>query len=260
MFISPHRIILLLLALQLLSTQSALSQDFSQPEVAFEKANTLYSQGNFMQAIDEYNAIVASHGMSPELMHNLANSYAAIGNNGQAILHYLRGLHLSPGDDDLEGDLATLRKNIGLFTDSSSLKNQLLSLYEINQWCYIALICFATVTFCTIVGFFSRNRNVVPFFIFLFTTFSCLSTYAAFQQYSIWDSGVIVSPDTRLLMSPFDSAASLGAISEGSVVFLEKKHGDYLYIQDRTGRTGWIPSKTYKKINTHHLTYGRINN
>ncbi|MCI5132521.1 MAG: hypothetical protein D3904_13660, partial [Candidatus Electrothrix sp. EH2] len=80
----------------------------------FEQANILYTQGELQQAIKQYLSIIDKYGVSAPLLYNLANTYAAAGQVGPAILNYERARHLAPGDADIQGNLAQIRKDAGL--------------------------------------------------------------------------------------------------------------------------------------------------
>ncbi len=49
-------------------------------------ADTLYMRGDYKQSAEAYLAIAQVDGESPELLFNLANSYAQAGDYGNAIL------------------------------------------------------------------------------------------------------------------------------------------------------------------------------
>jgi tetratricopeptide (TPR) repeat protein len=83
----------------------------------FEQANIFHTQGEFQQAAEQYSSIISTYGVSASLLYNLANSYAAAGQVGPAVLNYERALHLDPGDADIQGNLAQVRKDAGLYRD-----------------------------------------------------------------------------------------------------------------------------------------------
>jgi hypothetical protein len=59
---------------------------------------------------------------------------------------------------------------------------------------------------------------------------------------------VVVGQEAKLHISPFPEAASTGTIKAGRLVRPEKTHGDYVLIQDETGRSGWISKGTFERI------------
>lgn len=217
--------------------------------------NSAYGQGRYQEAIELYSTLIGEYGLSPELLHNLANSCAGAGERGRAILHYLQGLRIAPGDDDLLADLQLIRKEVGLF-DQEPQSAALFGYYDMNQWLIRALFFFVLFTLLLGVNLcFPLKKRIYPLGALMVGTalFCCV---AAYTQNEAWHSGVIVAPDTRLLLSPFQESASNGTLNEGAVVFTEKSHEGYLYIRDRRGRAGWINSSAYIQINTSAATFG----
>ncbi|MCP4342562.1 MAG: hypothetical protein GY799_27700, partial [Desulfobulbaceae bacterium] len=63
-----------------------------------------------------------------------------------------------------------------------------------------------------------------------------------------FNPSVIVSPEVKLFISPFESSASIGALQEGRLVYPQKIHGDFTYVTDETDRKGWIPSAQIESV------------
>ncbi|MCI5220525.1 MAG: hypothetical protein D3914_15355, partial [Candidatus Electrothrix sp. LOE2] len=135
----------LLLCLLLMSTSTpAGGQEKKAALALFEQANILYSRGEFQQAAEQYLDIISKYGVSASLLYNLADSYAAAGQVGPAVLNYERALRLAPGDADIQGNLAQVRKDAGLYRDDQPLHRRLAELLGADQWLMIAgcaLLC-----------------------------------------------------------------------------------------------------------------------
>jgi tetratricopeptide (TPR) repeat protein len=224
-------------------------------QIRLENGNVAFSKGNFKEAITVYRELIYDYGFSPELLHNLANSYTADGRNGKAILNYLRGLRIAPGDDDLRADLALIRKQVGLFNDEQSLPERFFGYYDMNQWLIRALIGYILLTLLLAVSVRLHQKKGVFSCCFIIAGLIIACCAGAYVQQQKWNGGVIIQPETRLLLSPFKEAASNGSLIEGTLVYSQKKHNDYHYVHDETGRSGWIPSSSFEPINTSSLTY-----
>ena len=68
-------------------------------------ANDLYVKGNFAEAAKQYEKILSTEGVAPELYYNLGNSYFKSNELGMSILNYERALRLAPGFDDARFNL-----------------------------------------------------------------------------------------------------------------------------------------------------------
>lgn len=222
-------------------------------------ANQHYVEGSYDKAVAAYTRLIGQYGLSPELLHNLGNSYAGDNRYGSAVLHYLRGLRIDPGNDALKADLAKIREEVGLFDQPLPLYKRVVTLYDMNQWLTGALVSYALLTLVLALRLrFGGGKAAVPLSLLL-TAIICVCCLAAYQQHHNWDGAIIVEPDTHLLLSPFASASSTGKLLPGTVVYSEKKHDGYNYVRDNRGRSGWIPSPSLAPINTSSLTYSRGN-
>ena len=75
------------------------------PQTDFFRANTLYTQGQYAEAVEAYEAVLQSGLVSGNLYFNLGNSYFKAGQVGRAILNYERARRFLPSDPDLEANL-----------------------------------------------------------------------------------------------------------------------------------------------------------
>lgn len=231
----------------------------SEVEKQLDVANEMYASGKYEEAIPIYREIIGRYGFSAEILLNLGNSYAGAKHYGQAILHYLRGLSIAPGNEDLEGSLEIARQNSGLFQEDKTPLKTILNFYDLNQWTLAALGVYISFTILLLVhSFFPLNKGLYSLCCLHLLLFSICIT-GSFHQYSQWSGGVVIKPGVRLLMSPFPTALSQGMLDEGSMVFTEKAHGKYHYIKDEKGRAGWVESTTFRKIRASHLIYFQDN-
>lgn len=254
---TAKKLFLLILLIVLCTPAAGVCRTENSLSQRFESANQKFTGSLFAEAISEYEGITAEAGLSSNVLHNLGNSYAATGQNGLAMLSYYRGLRLSPGDDDLKASIDLLKENIGLFEEETTLKEQLLGYYTLNQWAYIALGGYVALTMFLLFNYFYPVKRGLKRGSLLLATLICLSCLGAYQQFGLWKAGVVISPESRVLISPFPDAASQGILKEGSMVYPQKQHGSFTYILDDKGRSGWISSEAFKQINTHHLTYSQ---
>ena len=68
-------------------------------------ADTLYARGEYSKAAEAYLAVSQVDGNSPELLFNLANSYAQAGDLGRAVLYYSRAGRLDPTNKEVRNNL-----------------------------------------------------------------------------------------------------------------------------------------------------------
>ena len=236
----------ILLAILLLSATAVLG---TVEDSLFQEGNEAYSRGDYAQAISKYQQITETAGYSPSVLYNLANSYAQSGKTGRAILNYERALRLSPSDSDIFGNLELVKKENGLFPKQSSRAERFFRLLNLKQWTALILLALVTGTtflLATMKYRFSKQLSIgmgTSCFLLL-----CLATAGTIFRYQHFNPSVVISPDVKLFISPFESSASIGALQEGRLVYPQKRHGDFSYVIDETDRKGWIPSALIEPV------------
>ncbi len=228
---------------------SALAAPGQSAENLFQQGNTLYGQGNYQEALQIFNNIIAEDGFSGPLLYDLANCYAQSGQTGQAILNYKRAQYLSPRDSDIKGNLELLRKNQGLFQEDLPLTQRMVSLLNLDQWTLLAGLFFVLFTLSILLELrFSSGKYLQRWIGGFCLLGTVIAIMGAFSQYRQQDEAVVTGLDARLLLSPFPSAASVGTIQEGRVVYPTTRHGLFSLVEDQSGRTGWIETKAITSI------------
>lgn len=245
---AAFRLVFFLPLFIVLFSATALFGDTAE-ESLFQEANTAYSRGDYAQAIEQYRQIITTSGYSPSVLYNLANSYALLGQPGQAVLNYERALRLAPSDADISGNLHLVKKENGLFPRESSRTERFLQLLNLNQW--TALLLFSLVLLTLFQAAAMKYRFSRQLYIGLTTScclLLCLAITGTLFRYHSFNPSVVISPDAKLLISPFASSASIGALQEGRLVYPQKRHGDFSYVTDETDRQGWIPSSLIEPV------------
>lgn len=214
----------------------------------FLEANQAYEAGDLAKAIGIYESLVARAGFSAPLCYNLANSYARNGQTGKAVLGYERALLLAPGAGDIRTNLQLLRQQKGLLQEEIPVL-QWLGLLGLNQWAALAAFFLLSLALLPLVALRVPvvNRVSLPLIIAcLLLLGTCIAGVVV--QYQNWQQAVIVSPESRLLISPFDGAGVTDVIEEGSLIRIIKVHDNYALIADEKGRSGWITGSSFEHI------------
>ena len=82
---------------------------FLQNDTLFKKANTLYNNGKYLEAIDNYMSILETNTHSAELYFNLGNAHYKLNNIATSIYYYEKALQLKPNDKDIINNIAFAR-------------------------------------------------------------------------------------------------------------------------------------------------------
>jgi tetratricopeptide (TPR) repeat protein len=219
-------------------------------EQLLQQGNEAYSRGDYDQAIADFQQLTATAGFSPSVLCNLANSYAQSGKIGRAVLNYERALRLAPADSDIAGNLELVRKESGLFTGEPEGADRLFRLLRLDEWAMLGLLTVVLFTLFQVAAlkyrFSGKTTSGMGIACLLLFSLAATGTLIRYQQFN---PAVVIAAEARLLISPFASASSVGAIQEGRLVYPEKSHGDFTYVTDETNRKGWIPTAMVEAVN-----------
>lgn len=242
----PFLISVLLILLPL----SASIAGSDQQHISIEACNTLYHNNAFEDAITCYMNI-PSEGHSANILYNIGNSYTQLDQPGYSVLYFLRALSINPGDSDISGNLAMVKKEKGLFPPEKSAAQFFFSLLSLGQWSLLCLLSVAgyLIFSCTRL---TKGKNILlESFVILLCVFSLSAgVLGTIMRYREWHQSVVIK-DSRLLVSPFENGASIGSIEQGRLVYPHKEHGDYWYVTDETGRKGWLGTEVFESIMPH---------
>ena len=236
-------------ALLLLVVCAILMLAVAAEAVTFNEANRAFAEGRFKEAAKDYEALIAEKGYSAELLFNLGNAYFRDGQVGAAILNYERAQLLAPNDPDIAANLKFARRQAGLFVERTSWIQEAARFFSMNGWA--ALGTGALVLLCGLIAaaqFYPRHRLYVRLFTGVAALALCAAVVGIAMQLETLDRAVVTSQEAVARISPFDAAKSAFVLSAGEVVEIEKEHGDFLFVENRDQRSGWVSKEQIQPV------------
>lgn len=229
-------------------------------ESMMQKANDLYQNNKFSEAVQIYQKLVDDGYEGTALYYNLGNAYYRLNKIGYAILNYERALKISPGDDDVQHNLALANtKTIDKIEPLPKFFifqwwESLLALFNLSGWTYAAYIFYILILFSFGFYFFAKKPEVqrYAFFSGLFSI-AVLAIVAALlivklnREVKI-KNGIIVEPSVIAKVSPDKDSNDAFVIHEGLKVRLEDNIGNWYKIRLRDGKIGWANKQDIKVI------------
>lgn len=232
----------------------------AQNEDAFNKANALYNNGKYAEAIDTYKTILDSENHSAALYFNLANAHYKLNNIAPSIYYYEKALQLSPNDQDIKNNLA-FAKNMTIdaieTVPEGGLKrliNKVANSMSFDGWAILAIVC----VFCFVILFLSyyfafttvkKRLSFIGSFVFLAFMFIALSF--AFHKYNLVKKdkpAIVFAKESKVNSEPNTRSEESFRLHEGTKVQVLETVGDWKKIKLSDGKTGWVESGDIKLL------------
>ena len=150
--------------------------DTHHSDSLFLKANELYNNQNYAQAIDIYQSILDAQLSSFELYYNLANSYFQFGKIPKSILYYEKALCLEPHNTNCLHNLGLAQQRISIIEPMPILFykkwwNAVSNSLSPIKWSVVAIVS----VWCTCLLCFSFIKNRKRWVFSTLLTFTFLS-------------------------------------------------------------------------------------
>jgi tetratricopeptide (TPR) repeat protein len=229
-----------------------LQEGQNNQNVIFQKANQLYSEGIYDEAVDLYYSILASGYHSASIYYNLGNAYYRSGKIPNAILNYERALLLAPGDEDI-------RFNLDLAREQIRDRIEVVPDFFINRWwkgardilnfrswaiisagTFITTLIYLTVFLLVSKLFLKKLFFWCAVSLFLISVISFTVGLDQRNYVKNHSSAIIFSPVVSVKSSPDINSADLFVLHEGTKVSVEDSIGDWRAVRLSDGNKGWL--------------------
>jgi hypothetical protein len=231
-----------------------------QAENLFTKGNEYFQKNDFEKAAETYEGLIKSGYEGASLYYNLGNAYYRQGKLGYAILNYERALKLSPGDEDIQHNLALANtKTIDKIEDLPKFFifqwwESLLALFSVSGWTITAYIFYFLLLASVGLYFFSRNHIKQKYSIISGLTSLSLLLIATIllvvkvnREVNV-KNGIIIEQSVNVKLSPDEQSSDAFIVHEGLKVKLEDEVNNWVKIRLQDGKIGWMPESNVKTI------------
>jgi tetratricopeptide repeat protein len=230
----------------------AVSSAFAQSDAQFAKANPEYAQGQFKEAIADYEALVRNGEWSANLFYDLGNAYFRTSDLGNAILNYERALALDPRHPEANANLALVRDEARALELQQSRPEHFLRFATTNQYAVAAAVAFWIGAFSIAALIYGRRWSIrvmtmsilsLSIFVFGVVAIGWLENGRNGRALAVvTESGV----DARVATA--DTANTVLALPAGSEVNIVSQRGDWIYATLPNNLRGWVPAKSVTRV------------
>ncbi|WP_353777406.1 tetratricopeptide repeat protein [Winogradskyella sp. 3972H.M.0a.05] len=232
----------------------------AQNQALFEKANALYNDGEYAEAIDAYNLILENGKHSAEVYFNLANAHYKLNHIAPSIYNYEKALRLAPNDKDIRNNAAFARNmtidDIEVLPQAgfSKIMKDITNTFSFDNWSKIsiALVILSIVLFLLYYFSYSETRKRLSFvssFLVLFIGLIALSF--AFKKYNLVKKdkpAIVFSQESRVMSEPNKRSEESFRLHEGTKVQVLDSVDQWKKIQLANGNEGWVESEDIKPL------------
>lgn len=233
---------------------------FAQNQSIFEKANALYNEGKYAEAIDNYNTILDTNNHSSELYFNLANAHYKLNNIAPSIYFYEKALQLAPNDTDIKNNIAFARNMTIDAIDSvpeaglSKLFKSIANSFSFDVWAKIAIgsVLGFVVLFLIYYFAYSSVKKRIAFIGSIGALIIMVITLAlAFHKYNLVQKdrpAIIFAQESKIKSEPNSRSEESFRLHEGTKVQILDTVNDWKKIKLSDGKTGWVSNEDIRAL------------
>lgn len=225
----------------------------------FEKANELYKQSKFKEAVSVYEALADKYPSNSVLQFNLGNAYhRAGGKTGLSILAYERAVALNPRDGDARANLNYARGLLEYRVEDKRnwylrVGERLLGYFTEKEGLVLALFFLFLLLSSSVFVFFFKSELSFGFLrktgLVLFLLSLALVTIKHVQGQFLMGA-IITVPEAPVRYGPSGSDQIAFRLKEGLKVYVADRGDDWSRVILTNGDTGWIEKAHIAEIDS----------
>lgn len=233
------------LALAAFSYVARGSDDFAKD---FEAANGLYDQGKYAGAASGYESIIQRGHYSAALFYNLGNADFRLEKPGAAVLNYERASSLSPGNPDIQANLAYARGQTGARVAEKDWRDAVVMNFGTDSYSLLAAVA-AWVAIFAAAFFFLWSRKAS-----LALAAICCTMVAGYAMFAIYhleknDGLAIVTAKTaEARHAPADNSTLAATLPVGSRVWILEQRGPWTHCRLPDNADAWLPADSIERV------------
>lgn len=232
----------------------------AQNSQLFEAGNKAYAAGNYGEAIDRYEQILANGQTSAELHFNLGNSFYKLDSIAPSIYHFEKALQLKPGDKDVKNNL-DFAKNMAIDalgeeenTGFRNIFDSSTAAFSASGWAWIAIFCMILFVVFFLVYYFS-SKTLTKRLLFIgamfFVIVAISSVIIAFTKNNFQQEmnyAIVFSKEVEVRTEPSPVSEEAFTLHEGAKVKVIEDYQGWIEIELPNGSRGWLDENEVRRL------------
>ncbi|GAA3644317.1 SH3 domain-containing protein [Flavivirga jejuensis] len=234
---------------------------FSQNQALFEKANALYNEGKYAEAIDNYKVILDTKNHSADLYFNLANAHYKLNSIAPSIYFYEKALQLAPDDADIKNNLSFAQNMtidaVDVIPEAglSKLIKNITNTMSFDNWARMAIglvFCFVVLFLIYYFAYSTLNKRLTFMGSIASLVLLCISLAFAFHKYNLDkkdNPAIVFAQESKVKSDPNPRSEESFRLHEGTKIQVLETYNDWKKIKLSDGKMGWVNSEDIKLLN-----------
>ena len=233
------------------STALLSSNDF---QTLLNKANNLYQQEKYLEALSCYLDIIDSGIKDSRVYYNIANTYFRLNKIGKAILFYERAKRISPRDPDVIYNLSFLKSIVKEQQEENPILlffSKVYGIFSLNEISVIFSILYFSLIILVGINIILKSRKIKIINIGLISLVILIGIWLSSRaiKEKINKQAIVIKKQSPVYSGPGEDYTLGFSLPEGIKVDLIKKERDWWEIgYKEKGVRGWIRKENIEEI------------
>lgn len=235
---------------------------FAQNVTLFEQANSLYNDGKYLEAIEQYESIIDNGKHSSELYFNLGNAHYKLNNIAPSIYYFEKAALINPNDKEIINNLSFAKNmtidaidNIPEVGFSRIIKN-ITNTFKFDIWAWFSVALMMAFVLLFLSYYFSQATSQKRF-TFIGSIMALLLCFVAlvfaFNKYNLEQKNnpaIVFAQESQVKSEPNLRSLEAFKLHEGTKVQVVDAVDNWKKIKLSDGKIGWINSEDIKLLKT----------
>ncbi|HWB58312.1 MAG TPA: hypothetical protein VG733_02425 [Chthoniobacteraceae bacterium] len=215
----------------------------------FDQAGQAYDQAKYSDAERLYESVARGGHYSPQLFYNLGNTEFRLEKYGPAILNYERALSLSPGNPEIEANLAYARAQSGARIAERNWRDDAVMNFSATTYGWAAAVGVWVAIFALAALWLTRAGKTGPVLAAICGVAVLGYSLFAISQIAKNDAlAIVTAKSTQARSAPTGESTLTATLPAGSRVWILEQRGAWVYCRLTDSDKEWLPADSIERV------------